>query len=99
VCDAARSNDNIKQMLNNFVRWLFKGIYASQSNCKHSELMSEHGDLNKLILTGNRFVDQPKRINDSRCDDISSERGDLVLISNDSDVFKFSNLFNENGEI
>jgi len=61
--------------------------------------VSEHGDLIRLILIGNRFVDQPKRNTDSRCEDISSERGDLALIDNDSNVFKFSDLFNKNGEI
>jgi len=56
-CNAARNNDAIKQMLNNVVRCL--GVYTSQKNVKHSELVSEHGDLIKLILTGNRFLDQP----------------------------------------
>jgi len=99
ICNSARNNDTIKQLFNNFIRYLIKGVYARQRNGKHSELVSEHGDLIRGILTGNRFVDQPERNTDSRYEDIFSERGDLALIDNDSDVFKSSDLFNENGEI
>jgi len=108
-------------MLDDFVRRLIKGMYANQSNGKHSEIVSEHGDVIRVILTRNRFADQPKRKNDSRCEDISSEHGDLILaiveldtfnlltlfgehsgvtlIDNDPDIFKVSDLFNENGKI
>jgi len=73
ICNAARNNFVAIKMLNNFVRCLIKGIYASQRNGKYSGLIFEHGDLIKSIQTGNRFVDQAKRNNDSRYEDISSD--------------------------
>jgi len=82
-------------MLDTFVRGLIKGIYASQSNGKHFELVSEHGDLIKLILTGNIFVDQPERNNYTRCEDISSERSDLVPVIVELDTFNLLTIFGE----
>jgi len=74
--NAAKTNSVIKQMLDNFIRNIIKGIYFSQNNGKHSELMSEHGDLIKLILTHDRFTGKPKKSADCRFEGISSERGD-----------------------
>jgi len=95
ICKAAKNNEIIRQMFDNFIRSLIKGVYASQSNGKHSELVSEHGDLIKLILTGNRFLDQPKRNHDCRFEDISSERGDLIHNVTKLDTFNLLTLFGE----
>jgi len=74
-------------MLDNFVRNLIKGTYASQNNGKHSELVSEHGDLIRLILMHDRFTGKPKRNADCRFEDVSSERGDLTLKTIELDTF------------
>jgi len=108
-------------MIDNFVRNLIKVVYARLRNGKHSELVSEHGDLIRLILIRDRFVEPPKKNADCRFEDISFERGDSIpkvteldtfnlltlfgetddsfKIDNDSDDFKYSDLFDENGEI
>jgi len=66
ICNAAKTNSVIKQLLDNFVRNLIKGIYSSQNNGKHSELVSEHGDLIRIILTHDRFTGKLKRNADCR---------------------------------
>jgi len=108
-------------MLDNSFGNLNKGVYVSQRNGKHFELVSKHGDLIKLILTSNQFREPPKKNLDCRFEDISSERGDLIPnvseldtfnlltlfdefdnlanVDDNSDNFKYSDLFDENGEM
>jgi len=76
ICNDARTNPVIKQMLDNFIRNLIKGVYFSQNNGKHSELISEPGDLIGLILTQGRFTGKIKKNADFRFRNTSSEQGD-----------------------
>jgi len=121
ICNAAKTNSIIEQMLDNFIRNSIKDTYFSQNNGKHSDLVSEHGDFIRLILTHDRFTGKPKKSADCRFEDILSERGDLIPkiieldglnlptlfgktedstnVTYDSDDFKYSDLFDENGDV
>jgi len=82
-------------MLDNFVRNLIKGVYASQGSGNHYELVSEHGDLIRLILTHDRFTVKPKKNAYCRVKDISSEHGDLIPRVIELDTFNLPTVFGE----
>jgi len=62
VCNDAINNVVIRQLLDNFVQKVIKGIYTSHNDGKHTVFAPKQGDFVRLILTYDEIIGNPREI-------------------------------------
>jgi len=93
--DVFQSNDFLKHLFSNLVRYLIKYLYVNQNSGKSANIIAKHGDYIRLILTGDRFIDKPKKNSDPRSMSNPIEQIDLNPTVDELESFNLLTLSGE----